>query len=511
MHLSPRCHTQGRTLRSGWPQAAGASRADDAPGHDGDDDQSRERGGDRERGGLSLMLVVLFVALTALAGIVVDGGAKLMQTRTRSRWRRRRPGQAPRPSTSQPRYSSGSFVVSQQQALAAARSYLIGAGYDRYAVSAGRLPRDQGYRDHHRANPVPVAHRGGLIHLYRHGDRVAGDRRDRSGRMTRARSVSTGLAALAVLAAAVIGLPVVLYRFGGSPLPRHIASWHGVIAALSSQDSGGLLLAIVRDCSWLAWLLFTACVLAEAKAAIRGRRPPYLRLGGLQGIAAHLVALAALAFAAPSAITLSASAAAVSSQAAGPQPGHGQPVDRQPANGQPANGQPGAGDSSRRYLGSPPAEYVDAASATASRLVTVRSGDCLWSIAQRYLGAGDRYPAIVSLNYGEEMGDGQVFTNPSLIEPGWRLFLPGHGSDGQTHSGREPSHGDRHGPAGRGRSQHAGHPTRTRITGVGRRGRPAARGQAARGRFSGSERGRQRRCWFGRPRPTWRIGSPGGQ
>jgi DNA-binding SARP family transcriptional activator len=221
--------------------------------------------------------------------------------------------------------------------------------------------------------------------------------------MTRARSVGTGLTALALLTSAVVGLPFVLYRFGGSPLPRRMPSWHVVMAALSSQDSGGLLVAIIRDCSWLAWLLFTACVLAEALAVIRGCRPPYLRLGGLQGAAANLVALAGFAFAAPSTITLSASVAAATS------------------------------------LGTAPA--------TASRSITVRSGDCLWSIAQSYLGAGDRYPAIVSLNYGREMGEGQVFTNPSLIEPGWRLFLPGHGPDAPPRAERE-------------RSQHSGHPTR---------------------------------------------------
>jgi hypothetical protein len=237
--------------------------------------------------------------------------------------------------------------------------------------------------------------------------------------MTRARSVATGVAALALLASSVIGLPVVLYQFGGSPLPYRIASWHGVMTALSSQASGVLVLALVRDCSWLAWLLFTACVLAEAQAAIRGRRSPHLRLGGLQGIAAHLVALAALAFAAPSAITLSASAAAVPSQPAGLRP-----VPLLSAKGQVAGEQDGAGDAVPGYLGAPATES-DAALTTASRIITVHSGDCLWSIAQRYLGAGDRYPAIVSLNYGRDMGDGQVFTNPSLIEPGWQLFLPG--------------------------------------------------------------------------------------
>ena len=60
----------------------------------------------------------------------------------------------------------------------------------------------------------------------------------------------------------------------------------------------------------------------------------------------------------------------------------------------------------------------------ATRTVGVRPGDCLWSIAARFLGAGDRYREIASMNIGHEMGDGHVFTNPSLIQPGWRLALP---------------------------------------------------------------------------------------
>ena len=41
------------------------------------DDSAVVAAGETERGGLSLMIVVLFVVLVALAGIVVDGGAKL--------------------------------------------------------------------------------------------------------------------------------------------------------------------------------------------------------------------------------------------------------------------------------------------------------------------------------------------------------------------------------------------------------------------------------------------------
>jgi DNA-binding SARP family transcriptional activator len=224
--------------------------------------------------------------------------------------------------------------------------------------------------------------------------------------MTRARSFATGLAALALLASAVIGLPVVLYRFGGPPLPRHIASWHLIWAVLSRQNDGSLLLVIIRDCSWLAWLLFTVCVLAEAQAAILGHRPPHLRLGGIQGAAAQLVALATLAFAAPSSIALSAITPSGVAASGITQPGITLSASVTGISGQPAGG----------------------VTAMTTRVITVRPGDCLWSIAQHYLGAGDRYPEIVRLNYGHDMGHGLAFTNPALIEPGWQLFLPGDGT-----------------------------------------------------------------------------------
>ena len=232
--------------------------------------------------------------------------------------------------------------------------------------------------------------------------------------ITRARAIFTGLVALAVLALVVLGLPVVLYRFGGSPVPRHFAGWHRVTTVLSSRDDGSLLLAIIRDCSWLAWSLFTVCVLVEAQAAFRGRRAPYLRVGGLQGPAAYLVALAALAFSAPSAVTLTGSVTAIG----------------QPAAGHPG-GSPAPGEHSQ-YFAAP--ETLAARAATTSKLVVVSPGDCLWSLAQRYLGAGDRYLEIVQLNYGHHVGGGQVFTNPSLIEPGWQLMFPGRAAI-------EPGHG----------------------------------------------------------------------
>ncbi len=226
--------------------------------------------------------------------------------------------------------------------------------------------------------------------------------------ISRARALLTGLTAMATLIAVVAGLPVVLYRFGGSPLPRHIYAWHRVVAVLTSRDNGTLVLAVVRDLSWLAWLLFTLAVIAELQAAARGRRAPPLRLGWLQGGAARLVALAALTFVASPAVGLTASVIAIA-------PAHARPPS-------PAGDSQPATDMQLISLTSP--AHAGTVLAAPARTVTVRPGDCLWSIAARYLGAGDRYPEIASMNYGHDMGDGQTFANPSLIQPGWHLVLP---------------------------------------------------------------------------------------
>jgi len=95
------------------------------------------RRGDRERGSITLMLLVLFVALIALAGIVIDGGAKLNQAENANAIAQEaaragagmvNPGNA---------YSTGSFTVDQSQAVAAARQYLAAAGYHGTVTTVG--------------------------------------------------------------------------------------------------------------------------------------------------------------------------------------------------------------------------------------------------------------------------------------------------------------------------------------------------------------------------------------
>ncbi len=113
MRLSLRCHTH-RSIISGMP------------------DRSR----DAERGALSLMVVVLFVVLAALAGIVVDGGAKLIADEDAVALAQEAARAGATTVNVSSAYASGSFVVARAQALAAARRYLVDAGCDRFAVAA---------------------------------------------------------------------------------------------------------------------------------------------------------------------------------------------------------------------------------------------------------------------------------------------------------------------------------------------------------------------------------------
>ncbi|HEY2506788.1 MAG TPA: TadG family pilus assembly protein [Streptosporangiaceae bacterium] len=90
---------------------------------------------DRDRGALSLMVVVLFVALAALAGIVVDGGAKLTADESAVALAQEAARAGATSVNVSTAYSCGAFVVDQRQALAAAAGYLSRSGYDHYSVS----------------------------------------------------------------------------------------------------------------------------------------------------------------------------------------------------------------------------------------------------------------------------------------------------------------------------------------------------------------------------------------
>jgi Flp pilus assembly protein TadG len=80
--------------------------------------------GDSERGSLSLMLVIMTVSLLALAGLVVDGGAKLNEAENANAVAQEAARAGAGMVNQATAYSSGTFTVDQSQAIAAADAYL---------------------------------------------------------------------------------------------------------------------------------------------------------------------------------------------------------------------------------------------------------------------------------------------------------------------------------------------------------------------------------------------------
>ena len=85
--------------------------------------------GDRERGTITLMLLVMFVALLALAGIVIDGGAKLDQAENANAIAQEAARAGAGMVNQSKALATGSFTVDQAQALTTALRYLEHRGY----------------------------------------------------------------------------------------------------------------------------------------------------------------------------------------------------------------------------------------------------------------------------------------------------------------------------------------------------------------------------------------------
>ena len=85
--------------------------------------------GASDSGSITLMLAVLFVALIAMAGIVIDGGAKLNQAENATAIAQEAARAGAGMVNQGQALSTGSFTVDQAQAVAAAQQYLSSTGY----------------------------------------------------------------------------------------------------------------------------------------------------------------------------------------------------------------------------------------------------------------------------------------------------------------------------------------------------------------------------------------------
>ena len=220
--------------------------------------------------------------------------------------------------------------------------------------------------------------------------------------MTRTREIAAGAASLIALAALVAGIPAALIIGVGWPLPTQIPTVEAVADALAGRapiDPDTYLRAIAAV-MWAAWAQIAVAVAVEARAATSGRlsRPlPGLALA--QTAAAALVTTVALLWPAGPAARAHA-APTVPAALAEPPPAP-----------------------ERDFPEREPAHPRGATAATNVEHHVVRH-DSLWDLAERYLGRGERWEELFTLNQGRPQADGETLTRPGLLRPGWTIFIP---------------------------------------------------------------------------------------
>ncbi|MFD2414822.1 BTAD domain-containing putative transcriptional regulator [Amycolatopsis pigmentata] len=228
--------------------------------------------------------------------------------------------------------------------------------------------------------------------------------------------------ALAILLALVVGVPYGLVRYIGWPLPDHVPTWDAIQTALLAPMTPQFLLDVFACVLWPTWARFMLDILDAILDAARSRSLPRptrgLRSGPLRAVAAALVG--AIVFSILSSRTASHQ---TNVGAVGLATGRHTPVASTLYH-------PAVVETTERTRTATAEQhmYPDAQTGT-SNTETVRPPaggvyDSLWRIAQRCLGDGNRWPEIWNLNKGVTQVDGRVFTNPSLIRPGWTLRLP---------------------------------------------------------------------------------------
>lgn len=220
---------------------------------------------------------------------------------------------------------------------------------------------------------------------------------------SRGRDRLVGLGAAAGISLFIAGTPLLLLAIGVRPWEENPS---GVATVLTSPDDGTLAFLIAGVVVWLCWAIGTALFAVEILAGLRGFRAPHLPgLGVPQHFAGRAVATAALLFA----------AAPTVAPVFAPPPAHATPAAQGPAVVVPET--------------APPAVIVTGEVAAATFDYTVRRGDSLWRLAERFLGDGKRFKEIHALNR-QAIGD-----DPDFLLPGTVLRIPLEGN-GSTEPGQ---------------------------------------------------------------------------
>jgi DNA-binding SARP family transcriptional activator len=267
-----------------------------------------------------------------------------------------------------------------------------------------------------------------------------------AGRLLRA------VAALAVLAGFVAGVPWLLTASAGWPL-----SWIGwpqlaqipglaeLSAALTSPWSDQMIFGLLASVGWVLWLVFVRHVIVEVIAAsadasaarYRRPRPPVAGRGPIRWVAAVLVGaiVGAVLFDAARTVAgvgaTNTAAAAAAADAAARRPavavGSAQPAATIVHGPRPAVTVPTDAATARPVLAS--ASHHDNEVPRWARdapggVHRVKAGDNLWELAEDKLGDPHRWREIYKLNRGHEQANGYALTDPDEIHVGWVLAMP---------------------------------------------------------------------------------------
>lgn len=240
----------------------------------------------------------------------------------------------------------------------------------------------------------------------------------------RSREIAKGLAAAAVLAGLVVGLPVVLVVLVGWPLPTpaSMPSWAEIQLALAGgSPPPTAVLNTVAIGLWIVWARLCAAVGTEAVRLARSR--PAADLPAARRIAARLLAAAALL--APTGQTAASTGLKAAAAAGGAAAVHQSAAVADPAPS--AGASPGPEEASATPAGQQQPE-------PGQQLYTIQRGDSLWLLAEDHLGDGNRWTEIDDVNVGRRVEPTTRYTaetHKQGLQPGWQLAIPTDGGGQQ--------------------------------------------------------------------------------
>ncbi|MDH6223654.1 BTAD domain-containing putative transcriptional regulator [Streptomyces sp. MJP52] len=234
-------------------------------------------------------------------------------------------------------------------------------------------------------------------------------------------AAATGTVTLAVL----VGMPVLLWRLLGTPLPEAATSWKDFTDRLAQPVTAPMVVELLGLFAWACWAAFLISLTREAAwyaahvpQLLRDRRLHHQHLAGLPRhralvalcVGTLVIALLTVLRPPQASATTALSAADVHSLrlVAATAPLQVTDVEETPAPSTERTNPTVAEDSADGQW----FEY------------TVVQDDTLWDIAHAHLGDPLKWPRIYGLNKNRLQADGRRLTDPDLLHPGWRLTLP---------------------------------------------------------------------------------------